>query len=170
MSVNIEALVQRLGDTYDELYNDGLIPYKTKPQGNSGDITLKLQMSKEYVFLAFKNPLKKLSEITLTLIPDNMKNGWVFPNKIPFGLEQVMTDQWLYQHIGNPIKRTPERYVLKSFFLGKTEVFTLKGMTCSNQKVALIASFHPTMKNFVKDITFELLEDLEARWKLDHYK
>ncbi|KPD03393.1 DUF6392 family protein [Moellerella wisconsensis] len=29
MSVNIEALVQRLGDTYDELYNDGLIPYKT---------------------------------------------------------------------------------------------------------------------------------------------
>ncbi|MBP6123046.1 DUF6392 family protein [Providencia heimbachae] len=30
MSVNIEALVQRLGDTYDELYNDGLIPYKTK--------------------------------------------------------------------------------------------------------------------------------------------
>ncbi|HHR5848538.1 DUF6392 family protein [Providencia alcalifaciens] len=35
MSVNIEALVQRLGDTYDELYRDGLIPYKTKPQGNS---------------------------------------------------------------------------------------------------------------------------------------
>ena len=35
MSVNIEALVQRLGDTYDELYHDGLIPYKTKPLGNS---------------------------------------------------------------------------------------------------------------------------------------
>ncbi|WP_231138130.1 DUF6392 family protein [Providencia alcalifaciens] len=26
MSVNIEALVQRLGDTYDELYRDRLIP------------------------------------------------------------------------------------------------------------------------------------------------
>ncbi|OEJ07062.1 hypothetical protein BHE89_18540, partial [Shigella sp. FC1967] len=126
MSVNIEALVRRLGDTYDELYNDGLIPYKTKPQGNSGEDVLTLQMSKEYVFLAFENPSKKLAEITLTLIPDKMKNGWVFPNKIPFGLEQVMTDQWLYQHIGNPIKRTPERYILKSFFLGKNRSIYIK--------------------------------------------
>ncbi|MEI9699268.1 DUF6392 family protein [Moellerella wisconsensis] len=50
MSVNIEALVQRLGDTYDELYNDGLIPYKTKPQGNSGDDVVTLDMKKESVF------------------------------------------------------------------------------------------------------------------------
>ncbi|MCT6519278.1 MULTISPECIES: DUF6392 family protein [Enterobacterales] len=169
MSVNIEALVRRLGDTYDELYNDGLIPYKTKPQGNSGDITLKLRMSKEYVFLSFKNPLKTLSQITLTLIPNNIKNGWVFPNKIPFGLEQVMTDQWLYQHIGNPIRRGPEKVLLGTPY-GKTEVFTLKYMTNSNQKVVLIASFHPTMKNFVQEITFELLEKLEARWKSTPFK
>lgn len=158
MSVNIEALVLRLGDTYDELYNDGLIPYKTKPQGNSGDDVLILRMSKEYVFLAFENPSKKLAQMSLTLIPDDMKNGWVFPNKIPFGLEQVMTDQWLYQHIGNPIRRTPERIILGTLY-GKTEVFILKEKTNSNQKVALIASFHPTMKNFVKKIGFELLEE-----------
>ncbi|WP_409076917.1 DUF6392 family protein, partial [Proteus vulgaris] len=73
--------VLRLGDTYDELYSDGLIPYKTKPQGNSGDDVLILRMSKEYVFLAFENPSKKLAQMSLTLIPDDMKNGWVFPNK-----------------------------------------------------------------------------------------
>ncbi|UPK81515.1 DUF6392 family protein [Proteus vulgaris] len=168
MSVNIEALVWRLGDTYNELYDDGLIPYKTKPEGNSGDNSLKLRMSKEYVFLAFKNPSKKLSQITLTLIPDNMKNGWVFPNKIPFGLEQVMTDQWLYQHMGNPIRQAPENIILGIPY-GKAEVFILKERTHSNQKIVLIASFHPTMKNFVQETTFELLEDLEARWKPDHY-
>lgn len=169
MSVNIEALVLRLGDTYDELYNDGLIPYKTKPKGNSGDDILMLQMSKEYVFLSFKNPLKKLAQITLTLIPDKMKNGWVFPNKIPFGLEQVMTDQWLYQHIGNPIRRAPEEIILGTPY-GKAEVFILKERTHSNQKVSLLVSYHPEMKGFAEDITFELLEDLEARWKPDHYK
>lgn len=169
MSVNIEALVRRLGDTYDELYDDGLIPYKTKPQGNSGDITLKLWMRKEYVFLAFENPSKKLAEITLTLIPDKMKNGWVFPNKIPFGLEQVMTDQWFYKHIGNPIRRAPEEIILGTPY-GKAEVFILKERTHSNQKISLLVSYHPEMKGFAKDITFELLDDLEARWKLDHYK
>ncbi|UPK81514.1 DUF6392 family protein [Proteus vulgaris] len=169
MSVNIEALVLRLGDTYNELYDDGLIPYKTKPQGNSGDDEVTLRMSKEYVFLSFKNPSKKLEQITLTLIPDNMKNGWVFPNKIPFGLEQVMTDQWLYQHMGNPIRRAPEKTVLNNF-LGKSEVFILKERTHSNQKVSLLVNYHPEMKGFAKKITFELLEDLEARWKPDHYK
>nr|WP_230088552.1 DUF6392 family protein [Providencia sp. wls1943] len=83
MSVNIETLVQRLRDTYDELCHDGLIPYKTKPQGNSGDDVLTLRMSKEYTFLAFDNPSKKLSQITMTLIPDNKRNGWIFRTKFP---------------------------------------------------------------------------------------
>ncbi|EPL9570046.1 DUF6392 family protein [Providencia rettgeri] len=46
MSVNIEALVQRLGDTYEALYHDGLIPYKTKPQGSSGDDVVTLVMKR----------------------------------------------------------------------------------------------------------------------------
>ncbi|EPL9570047.1 DUF6392 family protein [Providencia rettgeri] len=104
MSVNIEALVQRLGDTYDELYLDGLIPYKTKPQGNSGDDVLTLRMSKEYTFLAFENPSKKLTEVTITVLPDDMRNGWMFPNDIPFGLKQVITERWLYEHFGSPIR------------------------------------------------------------------
>ncbi|WP_232799154.1 DUF6392 family protein [Proteus vulgaris] len=161
MSVNIEALVLRLGDTYNELYDDGLIPYKTKPQGNSGDDEVTLKMSKEYVSLSFENPSKKLSEITLTLIPDNMKNGWIFPNKIPFGLEQVMTDQWFYQHMGNPIRYTPEQIILKIPF-GKIEVFKLTNINI-DKNIILIVNFHPTMKTFAQNITFELFESLEAR-------
>ncbi|KLN95745.1 DUF6392 family protein [Moellerella wisconsensis] len=169
MSVNIEALVQRLGDTYNELYNDGLIPYKTKPQGNSGDDVVTLRMKKESVFLSFDNPSKKLSQVTMTLIPDNVKNQWVFPNKIPFGLEQVMSDVWFYEHIGNPIRQAPEEVIL-GIPIGKTEVFKLSITTRSMESIAMIVSFHPEMKMLAQEVTFELLERLEKRWKVDHYK
>ncbi|ENG4186632.1 hypothetical protein ABT230_003443 [Providencia rettgeri] len=169
MSVNIEALVQRLGDTYDELYNYGLIPYKTKPQGNSGDDDLSLRMTKEYVFLSFDNPSKKLSQITMTLIPDNVRNQWIFPNKIPFGLQQTMTDRWLYEHIGNPIRQAPENVIL-GIPIGKTEVFKLNVMTYLGMDIVMIVSFHPVMKDFAQEITFELLDSLETRWKANHYK
>ncbi|MTC59689.1 hypothetical protein GKR50_06630 [Providencia rustigianii] len=169
MSVNIEALVQRLGDTYDELYRDGLIPYKTKPQGNSGDDVLTLRMSKEFTFLAFDNPSKKLSQITMTLIPDNKHNEWVFPNQIPFGLEQVMSDVWFYEHIGNPIRQAPEDVIL-GIPIGKTEVFKLSITTQSMEPIAMIVSFHPKMKMLAQEVTFELLANLEKRWKVDHYK
>ena len=169
MSVNIEALVQRLGDTYDELYNDGLIPYKTKPQGNSGDDVLTLRMNKEYTFLTFDNPSKKLSQITMTLIPDNVRNQWIFPNKIPFGLQQTMTDRWLYEHIGNPIRQAPEDVIL-GIPIGKTEVFKLNITTLSIENIAMIVSFHPRMKTFAQEVTFELLDSLEKRWIVSHYK
>ncbi|MBG5883581.1 DUF6392 family protein [Providencia alcalifaciens] len=168
MSVNIEALVQRLGDTYDELYQDGLIPYKTKPQGNSGDDDLSLRMTKEYVFLSFDNPSKKLSQITMTLIPDNVRNQWVFPNKIPFGLEQVMTDRWFYAHIGNPIRVAPEKVVM-GFEFGKSEAFILNDSSLK-KKTSILVSYHPVMKGFAQSVTFELLDNLEKRWKVDHYK
>ena len=124
MSVNIEALVQRLGDTYDELYNDGLIPYKTKPQGNSGDDVVTLDMKKEYVFLSFDNPSKRLREITITVIPDDMRNQWKFPNELPFGLEQVMTECWLQERFGVPLVSEPEQTVMGINF-GKIDVFSM---------------------------------------------
>nr|WP_240347017.1 DUF6392 family protein [Pectobacterium brasiliense] len=33
MTVNIEALFNRIGKTYQEIFDEGLIPYKTKPKG-----------------------------------------------------------------------------------------------------------------------------------------
>ncbi|KLN95743.1 DUF6392 family protein [Moellerella wisconsensis] len=162
MSVNIEALVQRLGDTYDELYNDGLIPYKTKPQGNSGDDVLTLRMSKEYTFLAFENPSKKLIEVTITVLPDDMSNQWKFPNEIPFGLEQVMTERWLYEHFGSPIRVAPKKIVV-GMPLGKSEVFKFKNNSL-NHDIAIHCRYGYDTVN-VKSITFELLERLEQSWK-----
>jgi len=162
MSVNIEALVQRLGDTYDELYNDGLIPYKTKPKGNSGDDVVTLDMKKEYVFLSFDNPSKKLREITITVIPDDMRNQWKFPNEIPFGLMQVMTEQWLYQHFGSPIRSAPEEQIMGVSF-GKMEVFKFKNESLS-QDIA-ISCLYGFKKVNVKEITFESLEQLNNEWK-----
>ena len=162
MSVNIEALVQRLGDTSDELYNDGLIPYKTKPKGNSGDDVVTLDMKKEYVFLSFDNPSKRLREITITVIPDDMRNQWKFPNEIPFGLEQVMTEQWLYQHLGSPIRCAPEKQVMGVSF-GKMEVFKFKNESLS--KEIAISCRYGFKKVNVKEITFESLEQLNNEWK-----
>ncbi|WP_413496092.1 DUF6392 family protein [Morganella psychrotolerans] len=162
MSVNIQALVQRLGDTYDELYNDGLIPYKTKPQGNSGNDVVTLDMKKEYVFLAFDNPSKKLREITITVIPDDMRNGWRFPNDIPFGLEQVMTKWSLREHLGSPIRTANEKIVM-GIPLGKMEVFKFKNDSLS-QDIAISCRYGFKKVN-VKEITFESLEQLNNEWK-----
>ncbi|SPY76298.1 Uncharacterised protein [Providencia rustigianii] len=162
MSVNIEALVQRLGDTYDELYNDGLIPYKTKPQGNSGDDVVTLDMKKESVFLSFDNPSKTLREVTITVIPDDMRNGWKFPNDIPFGLEQVMTEQWVHEHLGSPI-RTGKEKIIAGISFGKTETYTINNLA-KKIAISLRYGYGPKRIN-VKKVTFRLLEALEKRWE-----
>ncbi|MER5079804.1 DUF6392 family protein [Providencia stuartii] len=162
MTVNIEALVQRLGDTYDELYNDGLIPYKTKPQGNSGDNVVTLDMKKEYVFLSFDNPSKKLREVTMTVIPDDMRNQWKFPNEIPFGLEQVMTERWLQEYLGTPLVSEPEQTVMGINF-GKISVFSMV-LPKSGKKIALSMRYSYGMEN-VKSVTFFLYDRLELKLK-----
>ncbi|KPD03394.1 DUF6392 family protein [Moellerella wisconsensis] len=162
MSVNIEALVQRLGDTYNELYNDGLIPYKTKPQGNSGDDVVTLDMKKESVFLSFDNPSKRLREITITLIPDDMRNQWKFPNEIPFGLEQVMTEPWLQEHFGVPLVSEPEQTVMGINF-GKIDVFSMT-LPDQDKKIALSMRYGYKKVN-IKSVTFFLYERLESKMK-----
>ena len=158
MSVNIEALVQRLGDTYDELYRDGLIPYKTKPQGNSGDDIVTLDMKKEYVFLSFDNPSKTLREVTITVIPDDMRNGWKFPNDIPFGLEQVMTERWLQEHLGLPVISESEQTIMGINF-GKINVFSMT-IPDSGKKIALSMRYGYKKVN-IKSVTFFTHERLE---------
>lgn len=37
MTVNIDALINSLGKSYQEIFDEGLIPYKTKPTGYPGD-------------------------------------------------------------------------------------------------------------------------------------
>ncbi len=64
MTVNVEALINSLGKTYQEIFDEGLIHYKTKPSGSYGDEVICLDMVKEGVFLAFYREGKRLKEIT----------------------------------------------------------------------------------------------------------
>ncbi|EKT61710.1 DUF6392 family protein [Providencia burhodogranariea] len=162
MSVNIEALVQRLGNTYDELYKDGLIPYKTKPQGNSGDDVVTLDMKKESVFLSFDNPSKKLREVTMTVIPDDMQNQWKFPNELPFGLVQVMTERWLQEHCGIPLVSEPEQTVMGINF-GKIDIFSIT-IPDTDKRIALSMRYGYKKVN-VKRVAFFLYERLESKMK-----
>ncbi len=75
MAANIEALINSLGKSYQEIFDKGLIPYKTKPSGFLGDEVIRLEMAKEGVFLAFYREGKRLKEITLILL--NEKNRYI---------------------------------------------------------------------------------------------
>ncbi|MDB6369067.1 DUF6392 family protein [Photorhabdus bodei] len=70
MAINIEALINSLGKSYQEIFNEGLIPYKSKLGGDSGDDYVSLDMQKEGIFLAFNRTSKKLTPVTLTLIDE----------------------------------------------------------------------------------------------------
>ncbi|WP_275669898.1 DUF6392 family protein [Photorhabdus luminescens] len=96
MSVNIEALINSLGKTYQEIYNEGLIPYKTKPKGNLGYDYISLDMIKEGVYLAFKRENKILFVMTITLI-DRDKPSYQFPNELPSPLISMMSRQWIHE-------------------------------------------------------------------------
>lgn len=73
MSVNVEALIDSLGRTYQEIFDAGLIPYKIKPTGFSGDPDISVDMVKEGVYLFFSRSNRVLNEITLTFVDDDKK-------------------------------------------------------------------------------------------------
>ncbi len=60
MTINVEALINSLGKSYQEIFNKGLIPYKTKPTGFPGDSDISLDMVKEGIFLSFCEKIKYL--------------------------------------------------------------------------------------------------------------
>ncbi len=68
MTVNVEALINSLGRSYQEIFDEGLIPYKTKPTGYPGDPDITLDMIKEGMYLAFKREGKILFAIELIFL------------------------------------------------------------------------------------------------------
>ncbi|GKL00863.1 hypothetical protein NUKP76_38060 [Klebsiella variicola] len=44
MNIDIETLVKQLGKPYQDIYEQGLIPYKTKPTITVGDDIFRLDM------------------------------------------------------------------------------------------------------------------------------
>ncbi|WP_337223812.1 DUF6392 family protein, partial [Klebsiella pneumoniae] len=103
MNLNVEKLIKNLGESYQDIYEQGLIPYKTKPTGTVSDDIARLTMRREGIFLSFiNNQEKNLEEVTLRLEDEN-KTDWLFPNPLPFGLEPVMTQKWVRDKLGHPM-------------------------------------------------------------------
>lgn len=77
MSLNVEKLIKNLGKSYLDIYEQGLIPYKTKPSGTVSDDIYRLDMKREGVFLSFfNNQDKNLKEVTLRLEDENKLTGY----------------------------------------------------------------------------------------------
>nr|WP_308809201.1 DUF6392 family protein [Providencia sp. PROV024] len=81
---------------------------------------------------------------------------------VSFGLEQVMTEQWLYEHLGSSIRSAPEQIIMGIGF-GKTEVFVLKSPLL-DRKIAVSMLFGYKKVN-VKSVTFLFLDVWENEWK-----
>ena len=59
MNIDVETLVKQLGKPYQAIFEQGLIPYKTKTYDSVGDSTARLDMKREGIYLAFINDLEK---------------------------------------------------------------------------------------------------------------
>ncbi|HBX5337427.1 TPA: hypothetical protein MH415_21475 [Klebsiella pneumoniae] len=67
--------MKQLGKPYQDIYEQGLIPYKTKPTITVSDDIFRLDMRRERIFSSFINNQKNLEEVTLWL--EDEKNGLV---------------------------------------------------------------------------------------------
>ncbi|OCQ51392.1 hypothetical protein Ppb6_03426 [Photorhabdus australis subsp. thailandensis] len=155
MTINVEALINSLGKSYQEIFEQGLIPYKTKPTGFSGDEVICLDMVKEGVFLAFYREGKRLKEITLTLFDKN-KPLYQFPNELPSPLVPLMSRQWVHEQFGEPEKLQKPQMIMKRQF-GWKELYTLFDFHIpTSMKISY------DMMERVKSVTFLLTS--EVRW------
>ena len=144
-----------MGKNYQELFNTGLIPYKSKPTGYSGDDVITLNMAKEGVFLAFHRETKNLKEITLTL-QNQEKKHWVFPNLLPTPLQPLMTRPWIHTQLGEPDKALPPRKRARRE-IGWTERYTLLDF-----HIPLTLKVDYELNEYVRKLTF--LPTSELRW------
>ncbi|MDY4378207.1 DUF6392 family protein [Pectobacterium brasiliense] len=155
MSVNVEALIDSLGRTYQEIFDAGLIPYKTKPTGFSGDPDVSLDMVKEGVYLSFNRSDRVLNEITLTFFDDD-KKSWIFPNELNLPLKKHMSRDYVHEFFGVPVKSSPPEIILKRQF-GWIELYSLEG-----KYLPTSMQINYTLDEVVKTITFLLTSTV--RW------
>ncbi|MDU6410074.1 MAG: DUF6392 family protein [Yersiniaceae bacterium] len=77
MTVNVDALINHLGKSYQALIDKELIPYKTKPTGYPGDPDMTLDMAKGGSHLTFKRDGRNLWSVILSFQNDN-SYSWFF--------------------------------------------------------------------------------------------
>lgn len=152
MKIDVETLIKHLGKPYQEIFEKGLIPYKTKPHGPIDEDEADLDMRREGMLLVFVNDSeKKLKEVTLRL-EDEGKTDWLFPNPMPFGLKPVMTQQWARENLGLTMVHVEAKIVM-TIYMGVKEIYALP---MPNQHIAAALTYDKDF--FVKKITFYSLE------------
>lgn len=155
MTVNVGALISGIGKTYQELFDEGLIPYKTKPTGYPGDPDLTLDMAKEGVHLTFKREGRQLWSVILSIQHDSV-NNWLFPNKLPAPLKDTMSRSWVHGTLGEPERSSPPEVIMKRAF-GWTDIFTVSG-----RHVPMSMQVNYDVADMVSSVVF--LPTIELRW------
>ena len=152
MKMNVEEIIKKIGRPYQEIFEQGLIPYKKSPRSPIGEDEATLDLKREGVFLVFINDDKKiLTDVELTL-EDSAKTDWLFPSSMPFNLELVMTQQWVRERFGLPMIYNDAEKMM-SVYLGVKEVYILP---VPNQYVAAMFTYNKDL--FVKSVCFYSLE------------
>ncbi|UNA34147.1 DUF6392 family protein [Klebsiella pneumoniae subsp. pneumoniae] len=143
MKIDVETLIKHLGKPYQEIFEKGLIPYKTKPHGPIDEDEADLDMRREGMLLVFVNDSeKKLKEVTLRL-EDEGKTDWLFPKPMPFGLKPVMTQQWARENLGLPMVHVEAKIVM-TIYMG------LKKFTLYQCPTSILQQRSHMIKIFVK--------------------
>ncbi|MDF7679453.1 DUF6392 family protein [Enterobacteriaceae bacterium ESL0689] len=155
MTVNIDALINCLGKSYQELIDSELIVYKSPPKGTSGSPVLSLDMGREGVFLSFWRDGRILKAITLTIQDDDISN-WIFPNDLPVPLQKKMTRSWVHENIGVPLRSSPPKVVMRRAF-GWTDLYEIQ-----NRPIPTMMQINYDIADQVRSVTFLLASDL--RW------
>lgn len=117
MTVNVKTLINSLGETYQDILARGVIPYKTKPRGDSGSQVISLDMVREGVVLTFDKDSHKLIEVTMRLI-DEKNVSYVFPNEIPSPLWPDMNKSGVRRSFGEPVHAHPPHKIVNRSFGG----------------------------------------------------
>lgn len=148
MTVNVKALINNLGQTYEALFEAGYIPYKTKPKGDSGSSYLYLEMAKEGVTLTFDRASRKIIEVNLSLLKEG-KDSYVFPNELPSPLWPDMFRPQVREKFGNPTNSHPPFELVKRRF-GGVDHYVMK---VGEQRVSML--LHYTLAQVVKSVAFK---------------
>lgn len=93
--------------------------------------------------------IKNLKEEMLRF-EDEAKTDWLFPNPMPFGLERVMTQQWVRAYLGFPMVYVEAKIVMTAYRGGKRYIpylFLIKivsvGFTYNKDLFAETVTFNP---------------------------
>lgn len=155
MTANVENLIRSLGKGYQAVFDAGIIPYKTKPQGTQSDEFLSIDMKKEGIFLSFKNNQEKtLSQVIIKILKKG--RGRYFPNELPTPFQVEMSRRWVHENFGEPENSIPPRVIMKQ------EIGWVERFTVVDFHIPITMQIRYDMEEMVEAVTF--LPTSELRW------